>query len=107
VSAFDPAALLSQSQSSGKPPGGIPARAPDAPPAGSWLASPNAKAEPPLLEIEVRVSWDGAPVDRETQQAFAIRRRTIALNPAALKKLDEETRAAETQSEPPSDRGAK
>jgi len=56
-------------------------------PAGSWLASPAAKTNPPLLEIAVRVSWKDAPVDAETQQPFAIRRRTFALNPAALEGL--------------------
>jgi hypothetical protein len=42
-----------------------------------------------VLEIGVRVSWEGAPVDAETQQAFAIRRRTFALNPTALETLEE------------------
>jgi prepilin-type N-terminal cleavage/methylation domain-containing protein len=56
-------------------------------PAGSWLASPAAETNPPLLEIAVRVSWKDAPVDAETQQPFAIRRRTFALNPAALEGL--------------------
>jgi prepilin-type N-terminal cleavage/methylation domain-containing protein len=58
-------------------------------PAGSWLASPAAEANPPLLEIAVRVSWKDAPVDADTQQRFAIRRRTFALNPAALEGLSD------------------
>jgi prepilin-type N-terminal cleavage/methylation domain-containing protein len=58
-------------------------------PAGSWLASPAAKTNPPLLEIAVRVSVKDAPVDSRTQQPFAIRRRTFALNPAALEGLSD------------------
>jgi prepilin-type N-terminal cleavage/methylation domain-containing protein len=69
--------------------GGRPAP-PSAPGAeGSWLLSPRAKQTPPLLEIAVRVSWDGAPVDADTGQPAAIRRRTFALNPAALEALAE------------------
>jgi prepilin-type N-terminal cleavage/methylation domain-containing protein len=65
-------------------------------PAGSWLESPAAKANPPLLEIAVRVSWKDAPVDAETQQPFAIRRRTFALNPAALEGLSDADADAES-----------
>jgi prepilin-type N-terminal cleavage/methylation domain-containing protein len=57
--------------------------------ATGWLAAPAAKESPPLLEIEVRVSWDGAPVDAESGEPFAIRRRSFALNPAALELLQE------------------
>ena len=58
-----------------------------APGAASFLSAPSASASPPLLEIEVRVSWEGAPVDSETGEPFSIRRRTFALNPAALEAL--------------------
>jgi prepilin-type N-terminal cleavage/methylation domain-containing protein len=64
---------------------GEPERA--APAAASFLGAPSANASPPLLEIEVRVSWEGAPVDDETGEPFSIRRRTFALNPTALEAL--------------------
>lgn len=53
----------------------------------SWLSSPSAREQPPLLEITVRVSWEGAAVDAETGEPFAIRRRTFVLNPSALEQL--------------------
>jgi hypothetical protein len=61
--------------------------APAAAGAASLLAAPSARETPPLLEIEVRVSWEGAPADATTGEPFAIRRRTFALNPAALEAL--------------------
>jgi prepilin-type N-terminal cleavage/methylation domain-containing protein len=61
--------------------------APAAAGAASLLAAPSARETPPLLEIEVRVSWEGAPADSATGEPFAIRRRTFALNPAALEAL--------------------
>ena len=62
---------------------------------GSWLASPQAQQNPPLLEIEVRVSWEGAPADLETGEPLAISRRTFALNPAALESLPRESSEAD------------
>jgi len=93
VTAFD-AETLATGGDDAAPPG---ARAPAV--AGSWLQSPQAEQTPPLLEIDVRVSWDGAPVDAQTGEPFAIRRRTFALNPAALDALSEEEAAAPGEAE--------
>lgn len=55
----------------------------------SWLSSPQAEATPPLLQVAVRVTWEGARVDADTGEPYAIARTTYALNPAALKALGE------------------
>ena len=86
VAAFDVAALS---------PGGAEGKAPgpnlrDQAAAAGWIEGPSTKAVPPVLEIAVRVSWDGAPQDADTQQAYGIQRRTFALNPAALETLSAE-----------------
>ncbi len=82
IAAFDPAALLPPGA---EPEPGASGRAEPTP--SGWLAGPNAKTAPPILEVAIRVSWDGAPVDAETQQPYAVRRRSFALNPAALETL--------------------
>ncbi len=82
IAAFDPATLLPPVAEA--EPGARPAAA--APPEG-WLAGPTAKTAPPILEISVRVSWDGAPLDADTQQPAGVKRRSFALNPAALETL--------------------
>ena len=84
VVAFDGSSLL-PSPAPDEDPRARPSAVPGA--SGSWLRAQNAQQEPPVLEIEVRVSWDGAPVDAETGEPDAIRRRTFALNPAALESL--------------------
>ena len=56
-------------------------------PSGGWLESPQAEAAPPILSISVRVTWEGAPVDADTQHPYGIQRRTFALNPSALQTL--------------------
>jgi hypothetical protein len=55
---------------------------------GGWLTSPQAQATPPVLQIAVRVSWEGAPVDADSGEPYAVQRATFALNPAALATLE-------------------
>jgi prepilin-type N-terminal cleavage/methylation domain-containing protein len=64
-----------------------PVRDAPAPPGASCLTGAAAKQTPPLLEVEVRVTWDGAPVDDETGEPVGVRRLTFLLNPAALEAL--------------------
>jgi prepilin-type N-terminal cleavage/methylation domain-containing protein len=59
----------------------------DAASPGSWLASPSAQQNPPLLAVDVFVTWEDAAVDAETGEPLGIHRRTYALNPAALESL--------------------
>jgi prepilin-type N-terminal cleavage/methylation domain-containing protein len=80
IAAFDPASLQPAAKDPERP-------AREATQAAGWLAGPNAKATPPILEIAIRVSWDGAPVDAESQLPYAVKRRTFVLNPAALEAL--------------------
>jgi prepilin-type N-terminal cleavage/methylation domain-containing protein len=85
IAAFEPAAL--QPATAEGEDGEREAPAAAVPVAGSWLSGPNAKADPPIFEVSLRVSWDGAPLDAETQLPYSVKRRTFALNPAALEKL--------------------
>jgi prepilin-type N-terminal cleavage/methylation domain-containing protein len=55
---------------------------------GGWLTSPQARATPPVLQIAVRVTWEGAPVDADSGDPHAVQRTTFALNPAALATLE-------------------
>jgi prepilin-type N-terminal cleavage/methylation domain-containing protein len=86
VRAFDVAGLVLEPEAEGsRPP--VP-RASVSGDAG-WLAAPTAAQSPPILEIDVAVTWEGAPVDTESGEPFTIRRRSFALNPAALETLAE------------------
>jgi prepilin-type N-terminal cleavage/methylation domain-containing protein len=84
VTAFDPSALAPPAAEDDAR-GGAAAQAPE----GSWLASAAAQQQPPLREIRVRVSWEGAPVDVESGEPDAVERRTFAIDPAALEALAE------------------
>lgn len=64
-----------------------PVRGAPEPQGESFLAGASAKQNPPLLEVEVRVTWDGAPLDPDTGEPRGVRRLTVLLNPAALEAL--------------------
>ena len=103
VRAFDASLLAPAPAPTAQPARAAPAAAaepgaPAVPGAASFLA-PGARGNPPVLEIEVRVSWEGAPVDADSGEAFAIRRRTFALNPAALEALPKADDDAEAEGE--------
>jgi prepilin-type N-terminal cleavage/methylation domain-containing protein len=82
--AFTPAAAPAAPGARDAPPGRA-AVPPDEP---GWLATPAAEQAPPVLDVQVGVTWEGAPRDAETQVPATVRRRSFALNPAALASLE-------------------
>jgi hypothetical protein len=65
-----------------------PGRSPAAAEVPGWLEAPGAEQAPPVLDVRVSVTWEGAPRDAETQEPAAVQRRTFALNPTALAALE-------------------
>ena len=87
VAAFDPTAL--QEANAGAEGAAADKRAsvpsatgPDSAAAGGWLATPEAKANPPVFQVTVRVAWIEGTLESQ------VTRTSFFLNPVALQALE-------------------